>query len=196
LRWCGPAYWFMNQRLIYWPMIASGDWDLLQPWITMYRQCLDLAKYRTRRYFSHGGAHYPETITPWGSEISAHYGWTPFEQRKEPVAECPYVRCYWSCGIELTLILWTIWLYRLEEQFAVDTLLPIADAITTFYDEHYPRDADGKIRFEPAQALETWHEAVNPLPEIAGLRDLLPKLLELPEGLTTDAQRQRWRRML
>lgn len=195
-RWGGPAFWFMNQRLIYWPMIASGDWDLIEPWIAMYRRCLELARDRTRRYFRHGGAHYPETITPWGSEISAHYGWTPFDQRDEPVAECPYVRYYWSGGIELTLILWTIWHHRQDERFAGEMLLPMADAITTFYDEHYPRDGQGKIRFEPAQALETWHEAVNPLPEIAGLRYLLTKLLELPERLTTAAQRQRWSRML
>ena len=36
---------------------------------------------------------------------------------------------------------------------------------------------------------------MNPLPEIAGLRYVLPKLLELPEHLTTESQRTRWRRM-
>jgi hypothetical protein len=74
--------------------------------------------------------------------------------------------------------------------------MPIADAVTEFFDLHFPRDAAGKIRFEPAQALETWHEASNPLPEIAGLRYVLPKLLELPDSLATDAQKERWRRML
>src|SRR5205823_4748689 len=35
-----------------------------------------------------------------------------------------------------------------------------------------------------------------PLPEIAGLRYTLPKLLELPRDLTSDEQRGRWSRML
>ncbi len=68
------------------------------------------------------------------------------------------------------------------------------------FDLHYPRDAGGKIRFEPAQSLETWHEAVNPLPEIAGLRYTLGKLLQLPNELSpdamTEARQKRWTRLL
>jgi hypothetical protein len=195
-RWGGPGFWFMNLRLIYWPMIACGDWDLIHPWLRMYLDMLPLQRHRTQKYFGHDGAHYPETITFWGAEVSAHYGWTPFEQRATPEAECAYVRYYWSCGIELSLILWTRYVYTQDNTFARVFLVPIVDAITEFYDLHYPRDATGKIRFEPAQSLETWHEAINPLPEIAGLRYLLPKLLELPANLATDAMRSRWQRML
>jgi hypothetical protein len=75
-------------------------------------------------------------------------------------------------------------------------LVPIADAVTEFYDLRYPRDARGRIRFEPAQALETWHDATNPLPEIAGLRYTLAKLMELPPDLTPAALRHRWSRLL
>ncbi|MFM2243415.1 MAG: hypothetical protein RLZ97_2271, partial [Verrucomicrobiota bacterium] len=54
----------------------------------------------------------------------------------------------------------------------------------------------GKIRFDPAASLETWHTAVNPLPEIAGIGTQLPRLLGLDERLTTDEQRTRWSRIL
>jgi hypothetical protein len=194
-RWGGPGYWFQNQRLIYWPMLAAGDFLSLQCWLEMYRSMLDLQRHRTRVYYNHGGAHFPETITFWGAEVSAHYGWTPFEQRQRPEAESPYVKYYWTCGIELSLIIYEFWLHVQRDQFAHE-YFPIIDAITEFFDLHYPRDDHGKIRFEPAQSLETWQEAINPLPEIAGLRYLLPKLLELPERLTTPVQRARWQRML
>lgn len=46
---------------------------------------------------------------------------------------------------------------------------------------------NGKILFEPAQSLETWHVAKNPMPEIVGLRYLLPRLLKLPVGEATKA---------
>ena len=59
-------------------------------------------------------------------------------------------------------------------------LLPLASAVVQFSDQHYKRDAQGKIRFEPAQSLETWHVAVNPVPEIAGLKYVIGRLLELP----------------
>ncbi|MEO7157696.1 MAG: DUF5703 domain-containing protein, partial [Vicinamibacterales bacterium] len=35
-RWGGPGFWFMNSRLVYWPMFALGDFDLLQPWLKMF----------------------------------------------------------------------------------------------------------------------------------------------------------------
>ncbi len=52
------------------------------------------------------------------------------------------------------------------------------------------------MHFEPAQALETWHVAVNPTPEIAGLNYVLHRLLELPEEITSADDRRRWTRML
>ena len=195
-RWGGPGFWFMNTRLIYWPMLAAGDFELMRPWWRMYRDMLPLQQHRTKTYYGHGGAHYPETIMFWGAEVSAHYEWTRFEQRKSPEALCPYVTYYWSGGIELTLMLWSIYAHTLDDTFARETLVPIADAVTEFFDAQYPRDDRGKIRFEPAQALETWHDATNPLPEISGLRYVLPKLLELGPSITTAAQRSRWSRML
>ena len=83
-----------------------------------------------------------------------------------------------------------------DRQFAADTLLPVVSAVVRFYDQHYKRDAKGKIRFEPAASLETWHAAVNPLPEIAGLKFVIARLLELPDDLTTTEKRADWKRML
>jgi hypothetical protein len=194
-RWGGPGFWFMNQRLIYWPMLASGDLDLMRPWLRMYLDMLPMQKHRTRTYFSHGGAHFPETITFWGAEVSAHYGWTPFEERARPEAECSYVTYYWTCGLELTLVLLTYLAQTGDETFAREFLLPIADAVTEFCDVHYPRDAQGKLRIEPSQALETWQDAMNPTPDVAGLHYILPKLLALPPTLVDEPLRERWSRM-
>jgi alpha-L-fucosidase 2 len=84
-----------------------------------------------------------------------------------------------------------------DQQFARDTLVPLADPLIAFLDQYWQkRDANGKIILEPAQSLETWHVAVNPLPEVAGLRFLLPRLLALPKNISTEAQRSRWARIL
>lgn len=42
-RWGGP-YWFQNTRLIYWPMLASGDYEFMKPLFKMYMDVLTLAK--------------------------------------------------------------------------------------------------------------------------------------------------------
>lgn len=190
-RWGGPGFWFMNSRLIYWPMLAAGDFDLLETWFRMYADQLPLQTLRTRTYYGHAGAHYPETITWWGTEVSAHYGWTPFEKRERPEAECPYVTYYFSGGIELVLMLIEFVERTSDARFARRVLLPIADAVTAFYANHYPRLPDGTIRFEPAQSLETWHDATNPLPEIAGLDYTLSRLLECPADWLPSSLRDR-----
>lgn len=195
-RWGGAGFWFMNQRLIYWPMLMSGDFDLMKPWLKMYLRSSPLQKMRTKRYFNHDGAHFPETITFWGAEISSHYGWTPFEQRARPEAECPYLTNYWSGAIELTLILLEYALYTNDVDFARQSLAALAREVMTFFNLHYPRDASGKIRFEPAQALETWHDATNPTPEIAGLRYVLRRLLDLPRDWVSNDDRTLYQSLL
>jgi hypothetical protein len=195
-QWGGPGFWFQNQRLVYWPMLAAGDFDLMEPWFRMYREALPFAKMRCRKYFDHDGANFGETILFWGAEASSHYGWTPFEQRTIPNCECPFLTYYWQNNIENIRMMLDYFEHTGDMDFARNTLMPHADEVTKFYDLHYKRDENGKIRFDPAASLETWHTAVNPLPEIAGLGTQLPRLLGLDESLTTDEQRTRWNRIL
>ncbi|NTW23136.1 MAG: hypothetical protein HGA37_00440, partial [Lentimicrobium sp.] len=121
-QWGGCGFWHQNQRLIYWPMLAQGDYDLMLPWFSFYKSMLPLAKYRTRKYFNHDGAFFPETVTPWGTDISAHYGWTPFELRKNPLDECTYITYHFQSGIEQTLMMYEYFSYTGDTAFAVNYL--------------------------------------------------------------------------
>ena len=51
----GNSFWNQNTRLLYWPLIATGDSDLLKPWFDMYLKALPLARDRTRLYLSSRG---------------------------------------------------------------------------------------------------------------------------------------------
>lgn len=196
-QWGGAGFWFQNQRLVYWPMLAAGDFDLMKPWFRMYREALPFAKRRCQKYFNHDGANFGETVTFWGAEASGHYGWTrPFEKRDKPLCECPFLTYYWQNNIENLRMMLDYFEHTGDMDFARHTLMPHADEVTKFSDFHYKRDENGKIRFDPAASLETWHSAVNPLPEIAGLRTQLPRLLALRPELTSDTQRQRFQRMI
>jgi alpha-L-fucosidase 2 len=195
-RMWGGGYWYQNQRLFYWPMMATGDFDLIQPHFMMYRNALDLAKYRTQRYFGHGGAFYPETMYFWGAETNDHYGWTEQDKRESILAECKFVTYYWQNSLEQIAMMLDYYYYTEDKDFARKVLLPMVDAVIEFYDVHYKRDDNGKIRFTPAQSLETWWDSVNPMPEIAGLKFNLTKLLALPENVTAKNQRSKWKRIL
>ena len=41
-RW-GGGYWWQNTRLIYWGLLANGDFDLMRALFRMYRDMLPLA---------------------------------------------------------------------------------------------------------------------------------------------------------
>ena len=196
-RMWGPGFWFQNMRHIYWPMLQAGDYDQFAPFFKMYRDALPLAQARVQEYYKHDGAVFPETMYLWGSYLNSGdcgYGWD--RRNKEPgLTDNQYIRRYWQGGIELTAMMLEYHRHTGDDAFARETLLPIAGQIVTFYDQHYKRDANGKIRFEPAQMLETMWDVVNPMPEIAGLDCIIGGLLELPENLTSESQRGQWRRV-
>ena len=190
-RWGGP-YWFQNTRLAYWPMLAAGDYDMMRPLFAMYLDALPLRRHATQAYYGHDGAFYPETMYFWGTYTDANYG---RDRRNKPdgLTDNGYIRRYWQGGIELVMMMLDYYDHTGDAAFREETLLPLAVAVTTFFNEHWPRNAEGKIQFHPAQALETWWDATNPMPEVAGLRAILPRLVELP---VDERQKAAWRDML
>ncbi|MCW3092955.1 MAG: hypothetical protein JWP81_4024 [Ferruginibacter sp.] len=189
----GDSYWNQNNRLLYWPLIASGDTDLLKPWFDMYMKALPLARGRTQIYYKHEGAHFPETMNFWGLPRLEDFG------KDNPTNE---IKSHWQRyhvqgSLEVIMQMLDVYDYGRIKGFASTTLIPFADETITFYDQHWTRDGKGKILMSPMQSLETYQlDAVNPTPDIAGLMAVLPRLLSLPEELTTEKQRTAWARLL
>jgi len=190
-RW-GGMFWWQNTRLPYWSMLATGDFDLMQPLFRMYKDVLGLCKDKTRIYYKHDGAFFPETMYFWGTNGNCDYGWG----HKGPETVNRYIRREWQGGIEVTAMMLDYYRITQDEKFLRETLLPLAEATVTFYDEHWERDEKGKIRFEPSQALETWWECVNPTPEVAGLMSVLRRLVVIAKRANNESQRAAWQKTL
>ncbi|MCX6873044.1 MAG: DUF5703 domain-containing protein [Verrucomicrobia bacterium] len=190
----GGSYWFQNTRLSYWPMLAAGDFEMTEPWFRMYREALPLSKARMQAYYKFTeAASFQETMNFWGMPNNRDWGWG--NAGPEPGNVC--IHRYWSGGLELTAFMLDRYDFQPDERFARNTLVPLADPIIAFFDQYWQkRDPDGKIIIDPAQSLEALPWTVNPMPEIAGLRFILPRLLALPNNITTAAQRTRWMRIL
>jgi len=167
-RW-GPGYWWQNTRLPYYTMCASGDFEMMQPLFKMYTGLMPFFKFRTKRYFGHAGAYIPECIYFWGDVFTEAYGWKPFEERTDKLQESRWHKWEWIAGIELAWLMLDYFDYTRDEKFLREVALPFAQEILTFFDQHYDSGPDGKMCIHPVQALETWWECVNPMPEIAGL---------------------------
>ena len=181
----GGQYWFQNTRPIYWPMLAAGDFDTMQPLFKMYREMLYFNTKLVREFYGHDGAYFAETAPFWGglSKVSTN---DPGD----------YSRHYFTPILELSAMMLDYFAYTCDEKFARETLLPIADAGVIFFSRHFSRDANGKLLLDPDNATETYWKAKNPAPDIAGLRWVLQGLLGLPFDLTSEEQRSGWQRLL
>lgn len=193
-KWGGP-YWFQNTRLAYWPQLASGDSEMMLPLFRMYLDALPFAQARTRAFFGHGGAFFPETMYFWGAYTNDNFGW---DRTGKPagIPDNAYIRYYYSGALELSVMMLDHAAHTEDTAFLTSRLLPFIDEILEFYARHYPRDPAGKLRIEPSQALETWQKAVNPLPPIAGLRFLCERLLSLSVATAGETRRARWTALL
>lgn len=186
----GGGYWFQNTRLAYWPMLMAGDFDLMKPLFEMYLKALPARTFATKTYYGHDGASYPETLTFWGSYLDCDYG-TNRTGLPLGLTDNEYIRRYWSGGIELLAMMLDYHDYTGAPEFCKTTLIPFATQIIAFFDQHWKRDPNGKILFHPAQSLETWWNCTNPTPEIAGLHDVIPRLLAVTQDATLKAAWQK-----
>ncbi len=192
--WGGP-FWFQNTRLPYWSMLASGDFEMMKPLFDMYIKAMPIRQFATKKYYGHTGAYYPETMNFWGTWTNANYG-VKRDGMPDGLTENTYIRYYWTCGLELSLMMLDYYDFTRSEIFAKDTLVPFVSEILEFFDKHWRRDIDGKILFVPAQALETYQTAVNPTPDIAGLRFVTAKMLDLKIGEISPEKRRQWENLL
>ncbi|HWB83954.1 MAG TPA: DUF5703 domain-containing protein [Bryobacteraceae bacterium] len=185
----GNCYWNQNNRLLYWPLVTTGDYDLLQPWFRMYTADLSFEKDRTKLYYHHAGASYPETMFFWGLPSVHDFGWD------NPTNEIAsrWQRYHIQGSLEVISEMLDYYDYTGDLAFARSSIVPLADAVVTYYGEHWPKGPDGKIRMAPAQSLETYQlTAVNPAPDIAGLQSVIPRLLDLPRTIISPEQTARW----
>ncbi|MCS7186518.1 MAG: DUF5703 domain-containing protein [Armatimonadota bacterium] len=183
-RW-GPGYWWQNTRLPYLSACTSGDFDILQPFFRMYAgEVFEVCKYRTRRYFGFEGAYFPECIYPWGAVFMDTYGWEkPAAEREDKLQSSRWHKYEWVGGLELAHMMLDYYEHTLDERFLKEKVIPLAYEVLKFFDNFYRTGPDGKLVMEPSQALETWWDCRNPMPEVAGLHAVTSRLLALSDKL-------------
>ena len=191
----GGDYWWQNTRLPYWPMLASGDYDLMQPMFRMYLNTLPLAKARNKIWFNCEGGFIAETMCFWGLYSNGDYGWDR-NGKKVGDVDSGWIGRIWTGGLDLSMMMLDCFDHTQDKAFLKQDVLPWADAMVLYFDTRFKRDAAGKLIITPAQAIETYQgDVTNPTPDIAGLRAVLERLLSLPPSLTDAAARARWARL-
>jgi len=178
---------YQNQRLLYWPLLASGDFEMMRPFFDYYWNLLPMRQAITKAWFGHDGAYYRENIEPTGAERDCGEHGKPLKIGPgKNTGQGYYHSFYFTSGLETTAMMLDYVNFTGDTAFRDRMLVPFAREVLLFFDKHYPRGPDGKLRLDPAQVLETWWIAINPAPDVAGLRFCLDELLAMKAGTPED----------
>ena len=187
----GPGYWYQNCRLYYWPLAASGDFDLKKPWFDMYMSMLPMQQDITRAYYGHDGAFFPETLNFFGLYIQDDWGWN----NTGKASQTRWIRYHYEGALEMLAEMLDYYDYTRDETFARDYIVPFATQVIRFFDQHWST-INNQYRFIPANSLEQYWDCLNPTDYIAGLTHDITRLRELPKGLVPAELSAEWERIL
>jgi hypothetical protein len=181
----GGQYWFQNTRPMYWPLLASGDYDMMLPLFNMYKNMLPRNKANVKEFYHHDGAYFQETAPFWGG--------VPKLTKEEKGS---YTKHYYLPILELSTMMLDYYHHTNNTTFLQETLLPVVREGITFYDQHFGRDAAGKLFLDSVNSIEMYWKVINPTPDIAALHFILPQLLALPKASINEADKKQWERLL
>lgn len=202
--WGGGTMTAQNQRLIYFPLIKSGDFDMLAPQFNFYERMLRNAELRSQVYWGHAGACFTEQIENFGLPNISENEWQPRRPGSDPGVESnPWLEYCWDTALEFGLMMLDASLYSGEPVYRH---FPFIESVLTFFDEHYrylaarrgtqELDQNGHLILYPGSGCETYKMTTNATSTIAALETILKRLLTLEDVQITDVQRDKWKNML
>jgi hypothetical protein len=197
--WSGIGFTAQNQRLVYWPMLKSGDFAAMKPQFDFYLHLLEAGKMRASFYWGEEGAYFPEQINCFGVSTAAEYKMKRRAGVPKGEDDTPWVRMHYSTALEFALMMLEYLDYTAQEN---PEYIAFADQVVRFYFSHYSKGADGKLYIFPSTALETYKQdptaesaeaygAVDPMDAAAGLRCVLQRLIAYQERIGQSAVQYR-----
>jgi alpha-L-fucosidase 2 len=184
----GPSYWNQNTRLLYWPMLACGDTDIIMPFFNIYTNMLPLQEAATTKYYNHGGAFFPETFNVFGLYNGDNWGWS---DSASTYCSDTYIKYHYQGGLETLAMMLAYYNYTQNSSFASNYIIPMATQTIRFFEYHWPV-VNGKLFFYPANACEMYWSCTNSADYISGLMSDIKQLQALPANITTPALLTEW----
>lgn len=218
--WGGDVFTAQNQRLVYWPMLKSGDFEAVKPQLELFVKGLPGAKLRVKHFFGHEGALFCEYSNMAGLAIGSGYGWSSAPNRergidvpfgdslinglggyKDPVEAGVmgngFISYHWESQVEHAYMALELHRYSGKN---IDYYLPFIKSALIFFDEHYqkrnvirsgePLNEDGKLVIFPSTSCESYRGALNPTDLISGIRSSLESIVALQSELISDGERE------
>lgn len=200
--WGGGTMTAQNQRLVYWPMLRAGDFDLMPVEFDFYERMRPNAEVRTRHYWGHEGASFTEQIELFGLPNYMEYGTKRPEWFDKGVEYNAWLEHCWDTVLEFCQMILETYRY---DRADIERYKPLIESSLRFFDEHYQYlaqrrgrnalDGEGKLILYPGSGCETYKMSYNASSTIAGLRTVLESYLEV-KTMQGDTVQAPWRAML
>ena len=181
--WGGGVHTAQNQRLVYWPMLKNGDFDLLLSQLDFYLNIYKNAEERSRHYWGHEGACLTEQIENYGLPCYPEYG------TKRPAGFDPgmernaWLEYEWDTCLEFCMMALEAHRYSGMD---ITRYVPMIYSCLRFFDEHYrylarqrgakTLDGNGRLVLYPGSGGETYKGAYNATSTVAALRTVAQAL--------------------
>ena len=157
-QWGGAVFTAQNQRLLYWPMLKSGDFDAIIPQFDLYRKGLPGARARVKKHFGHAGAVYCEYTNAPGLAFGDGWGWQNDNNYRIRGEEIPFgddrataatafndpvekgvmangsIAYHWESQIEHAYMVME---YHRFTSADISMYIPFIEQSLVFFDEHY-----------------------------------------------------------
>ncbi len=200
--WGGGTMTAQNQRLVYWPMLRSGDFDLMTVEFDFYERMRPNAELRSRHYWGHEGASFTEQIELFGLPNYMEYGTKRPEWFDRGVEYNTWLEHCWDTVLEFCQMILETYRYNRAD---IERYKPLIESSLRFFDEHYQylarqrgRNAlngDGKLILYPGSGCETYKMTYNASSTVAGLQRVLATYMEVKQ-MQGDTVLAPWRAML
>lgn len=201
--WGGGTHTAQNQRLVYWPMLKSGDAEMMVPQFDFYNRALKNAEIRSAVYWKHKGAAFSEQLENFGLPNPAEYGWKRPAGYDKGMEYNAWLEYEWDTVLEFCLMILEQERYTGKD---ITQYVPLIESSLTFFNEHYQYlakqrgskslDGNGRLVLYPGSGAETYKMAYNSSSTIAGLKTVLRRVLELPPAYLDPQKRKDWQLML
>jgi hypothetical protein len=201
--WGGGTHTSQNQRLVYFPMFKSGDFDMLPSQLNFYLRALRNAEIRTEFYWGHKGASFTEQLEQFGLPLATSYSWNRPENFPKGIEYNYWLEYQWDTQFEFALMMLDLERFNKED---ISKYIPFIESGLTFFYEHYQYQAnmrsrstfdnEGDLILYPGSGAETYKMAYNSTATIAALKTILTRLLELSDNYLTEEKRTHWQEML
>ncbi|WP_322607358.1 DUF5703 domain-containing protein [Pontiella agarivorans] len=197
------AWTGMNQRLVHWPMLKSGDFEMMLPQFEYYRKNLRNAQLRNEVSFGIKGCSFAEQINSAGLPNGYHYGWEPPFGTRNPEHEVGmqyHHTHYFHTQLEFAFMMHE-W-YRFTGADISPYIPFMKDAVIFHFEYHRMLqrrrtgrdwDENGRLVMKGMQATETYKTGTNPILEAAALRKNLEALFALPDKWVSKKEKELFR---